>query len=274
MRSAVLLALALLATPVGAVSLDDGRLAEADAVLIGEIHDDPAHHRAQAGIIGRMVDLGLAPTIVFEMIPTDLQEALDGALTDGADADRLGAVLRWTERGWGDFALYRPIFEIALANDLRIVAGDLPDALKRRLGEGGAEALEPWDRSKLALDRPLDPAARMSLEKTLLEGHCGMLPEEMLPRMVDVQRARDGAMAEAIRKAAGFGPVVLIAGQGHVRRDFGVPSVLARTAPHLDVLAIALAADGGDPAGSFDLALPTGPAPEREDPCEAFKTPK
>jgi uncharacterized iron-regulated protein len=273
LRVAALLALLLAAAPAGAAELTDTQLAEADVVLLGEIHDDPAHHRRQAEILTRMAALGLAPTVVFEMIPTDLQEALERAVDDGAGADRLADVVGWEERGWGDFALYRPVIEAALGADLRIVGGDLPDALKRRIGRDGAATLEDWDRSRLGLDAPLDPAARSALEAALAEGHCGLLPADRLPAMVDVQRARDGSMAETIRKAAGFGPVVLIAGQGHVREDFGVPSVLARTASHLQVLSVALAADGSEPPGVFDVVLGTGAAPAREDPCASFRLP-
>lgn len=248
-------------------------LAGADVVVLGEIHDDPAHHALQAAAIDHMVALGRRPTVVFEMIPADLQPALDAHRAAAPeDVDGLGAVLRWTDRGWGDFALYAPVFGAAVSAGLPIRAGDLEDAEKRAAGRTGADGLDPARAAALGLDQDLDPAAEADLAETLRVSHCGMLPETAIAPMIRVQRARDGAMAAAVMAAAAEGPVVLIAGQGHARRDWGVPAVLARQAPTLTVRAFALAADGADPGdAAFDGTVRTGPPPERGDPCEAFR---
>jgi uncharacterized iron-regulated protein len=272
----VLVAMAVLALVVSApahADIPDSALASADVVILGEIHDDPAHHRIQAETIARMVALGRAPTVVFEMIPADLQAPLGAALADPSiSADRLGEVLAWEERGWGDFALYRPIFTVALESRLQLRAGDLTDDDKRQISRGGAAALSAEEQTRLGLDVPLGEDARAALRETLVTSHCGMLPEKSLPAMIDVQRARDGAMADAVKSASEQGPVVLITGQGHARRDWGVPAVLARTAPDLKVFSIALVADGAGASGPFDAIIATGPPPKRdEDPCAAFK---
>ncbi|BBE73856.1 ChaN family lipoprotein [Oharaeibacter diazotrophicus] len=252
--------------PARAAGLDDDALTGADVVLLGELHDDPAHHRAQAETIARMIELGLAPAVVFEMIPTDLQEAVDVASAAGDGADDFAVTARWEERGWKPFALWRPVVEVALGADLQILGGDLPANLRADVAKGGAAALEPWRRVRLALGEPSATETAV-LGDAIRRGHCGLVPEDRLPAMIDVQRARDGSMAAVIAKAARRGPVVLIAGLGHVRRDVGVPAVLARTAPHLRVLAVAFGADGADVDGDFDQVVRTGPAPERKDPC-------
>ncbi|MCB1990769.1 MAG: substrate-binding domain-containing protein [Geminicoccaceae bacterium] len=72
------------------------------------------------------------------------------------------------------------------------------------------------------------------------------------------------------------GPVAVIAGAGHVRRDRGLPFVLAAAAPGVTVLAVGQgeSAESADSTAApadlpFDLWLLTPPAP-REDPCAAF----
>ena len=101
------------------------------------------------------------------------------------------------------------------------------------------------------------PAAR-----ELRDSHCGEQPEPVLDRMVDVQWARDARMAEALARAGGRDGAVLIAGGGHVRRDRGVPTHLARHAPGTTVASVALlevdpdAAAPADYAARFDGALP------------------
>ena len=52
-------------------------LANARFVLLGEIHDNPDHHRLQAQLIDGLVRKGRRPAIVFEMIPANLQPELD-----------------------------------------------------------------------------------------------------------------------------------------------------------------------------------------------------
>jgi len=65
----------------------------------------------------------------------------------------------------------------------------------------------------------------------------------------------------------------LIAGNGHVRRDLGVPRILREVVPRARVLAVGLlerAKDGALPAAddrrTYDLAIVT-PHVERKDPC-------
>ena len=65
------------------------------------------------------------------------------------------------------------------------------------------------------------------MRRELSEGHCSPPSEAALRAMVLAQRARDAAMARAMRAA---GPeAILIAGNGHVRKDRGVPALLPGT---------------------------------------------
>jgi uncharacterized iron-regulated protein len=113
------------------------------------------------------------------------------------------------------------------------------------------------------------------------DGHCGKLPERVVPGMAAAQRARDAVMADALlaRSAAG---AVLIAGNGHVRRDLGVPVHLAARAPQREALAVGIvvvvegqtrpedyvAPAAGD-APRFDFVAFT-PRTDRPDPCAGF----
>jgi uncharacterized iron-regulated protein len=61
---------------------------------------------------------------------------------------------------------------------------------------------------------------------------------------------------------------VLLAGNGHVRRDIGVPRWLSSGA-RARAVAIGLLEEGDDGHEAFDHALTT-PRQPREDPCEAM----
>lgn len=242
----------------------DAAVGAARYVVIGEIHNNPDHHAIQAALLGAIAAAGRRPAVVFEMIPADLRPALDAYLAaPGRTAAGLGAAVEWEKRGWPDFALYRPIVEVALSQGLAILPGDLARATIRKIGREGAAALSPDAAARLGLDRPMPDAAREELSRTLRESHCGMLPDAAVGPMLTVQRARDGALADAMIAAAGeAGSAVLITGAGHARKDWAAPAVIGARAPEAGIVAIGLmeVAEGEDALADYGIG-PDTPAP-------------
>ena len=220
--------------------LDQAR--NASNVLIGENHDNPDHHRIQAKIIAALVEQGLHPAIVFEMIPPSYQQKLDSFLQQRSpDDSKLGKILDWEERGWPDWNIYRPIATEAVANGLPMLAGGIEREFVKRLATEGPDILSPESRKAWGLDQPLDTATRDDLLTELEDAHCGVMPKSALGYMIPVQRARDGALASAMLEgSAKAGSAVMIAGGGHVRKDRGAPVVLSRLDPGASMLTIGL----------------------------------
>lgn len=142
----------------------------------------------------------------------------------------------------------------------------------RRAAREGAAAAFGGEAGRFGLDAPLpgdDLEARLA---EMAASHCGALPAERLPGMVEVQRFRDAAIARAALAAfdeAG-GQVVVITGNGHADKARGVPAMLAAAAPERDVFALGQTETGA--AGDerrFDAVTVAAP-PEREDPCAAL----
>jgi uncharacterized iron-regulated protein len=103
---------------------------------------------------------------------------------------------------------------------LPLVAGNLSRAdASRVVRDGVASSFDPR-ASRL----PAGPGAgplRAAQQQEIVAGHCNMLPEMMVGGMVNAQVARDIWMARIIREQRPR-DVVLIAGNGHVRKDIGV----------------------------------------------------
>jgi len=254
-----LVSLVLVAWPVwgGEIAPDalDG-LPPSDVYVLGEVHDNAVHHRNQA----RAVTALRPGAVVWEMLGAD-----QGALVvPGAGMADLDAALGWAASGWPDFSLYYPIF--AASGSALHLGADVPRDAVRRAMDGAVEI------SGYGLEVPLLPDAQAEAEAEQAVAHCGALPGAMLPGMVAAQRLRDAALAQAVVRAMDMtgGPVVVITGSGHARRDRGVPAVLARVAPGLRVLSVGQVE--GDPGADppFDLWIVT-PAEVRPDPCEAFR---
>ena len=259
------------------ISADElvGRALAAGVVILGETHDNPDHHALQAWMVRRLVAAGRRPVTALEMVESDHQAALDA---NRGDLAGLGSALDWEKRGWPSWALYRPIAEATLAGNGALVAGNLPLDSSRQIAKGTPSA----DMiARYGLDEPLSPKEEKAMAADIRDSHCGLMPESAIPAMVQVQRARDAAMAEVVADWATrpqVGPAVLIAGSGHARRDRGVPARLQALVPGVTPLSIAFVeveADERDPARAarrddetapFDAVWFTSPAP-RDDQC-------
>lgn len=236
----------------------------ADVYVLGEVHDNPAHHAEQARLVAEITPAA----VVWEMLRPDQLAAAAGV--DHADAAALGAALGWEASGWPDFAMYHPIFLAAPRAEM-IGAAVPKDTLSRAVKEGAAAVVGPKAAALWALG-PLDPQDQAAREREQQEAHCNALPESLLPGMVEAQRLRDQTMAEAALAALdrGLRPVVVITGTGHARRDQGIPAALAAARPGLKVWALGQVEQAAPPDSPFDAVNVTAPAP-REDPCLAFR---
>lgn len=259
----------------------DAALARADIAVLGEVHDNPDHHRLQAREVRAVTAAGRTPALVFEMLSTPVQEKLDAAqAAPGVTADSVAEAVEWAKSGWPEFALYRPIFEAGLAARLPLVAANLSRPAAREVMKKGPAALPEEAAAWLA--RAPEPTAR-ELEQfkgEMAEDHCGELPESMVKPLVLAQRARDATLAARTATAAATRGALLVAGDGHARTDRGVPAWLVRELPGKRVVAVGhlevqagldhpddYAADYGKGQGlPFDYVIFT-PGAAREDPC-------
>jgi uncharacterized iron-regulated protein len=239
----------------------------ADFVLLGEVHDNPAHHQARGALL--TASAAQKPAVVFEQLawgttpiaPPDAGESEESWL-DSHGFDR---------KGW-KWPLHQPLVDAALAGRGTLWGSNLPrEALRPVVREGVTAA--PAELGRLIQQAPLDSVGQAAIDQELFEGHCGKLPVEMVPGMRAAQEVRDAAMTDVLLAAGSGGPAWLIAGDGHVRMDMGVPRFLRKLAPAKKVLVVGFVERGTDdavpgPAAArrYQLLVVTPPA-AREDPC-------
>jgi uncharacterized iron-regulated protein len=252
-------------------------------VLLGEKHDNADHHRLQAAALGAITGGGRRPAVAFEMFDVEQQPSIDGYRVDpSAPAVGLGRATQWESTGWPPFELYLPIAAVAFENRLPIVAANIPSKRVRALVHEGARALSP-DLLGLELETEFPPALEASLQNELRASHCGQLPDAMIGGMTLAQHARDAHMARAALGADRSDGTVLVAGNGHVRLDRGIPYYLKRRKPSISVASLAffeVATDQNDPAayaqslGATDLPFDFvwfTPRADDSDPCGRSK---
>ncbi|MCP4073978.1 MAG: ChaN family lipoprotein [Hyphomicrobiales bacterium] len=269
------------------------QLANSNYVLIGEVHDNIDHHRLQAWLI-EQITARAKPAIVMEMISSGKSQILDKYLS-GPDAEPagLGPALDWANSGWPDWTYYQPIAEIAMRSGLPILPGDPDRPLIREIARQGIDSLEKAEQQLLALDSPLSAVLDKALVEDIKDSHCNLLPQAMIGPMVQVQRFRDAKLARAVVDAdtqgnagdrtGGVGRVILIAGNGHVRNDRGVPWYLIRQQPKATISSVMLLEINSETPNFEELIItdPQGrpaadyfwftPQAKRQDQCEKLR---
>lgn len=212
-------------------------LAAVPFVLLGELHDNESHHRLRRDLLAALVAAGRRPAIAMEQFDHEQQPGINLARGERSDdAEHLRVTARYNDKSW-PWRYYGPFVELALTNGLPLVAANLSRAAAFEVAMKGVAVLGEERARRLGLDEPLPAPLAGKLARVIDDGHCGKLPPERVPGMVDAQRARDAVMAALIAPHAVRG-AVLIAGNGHVRRDFGVPLYLSRLAPDQAALSV------------------------------------
>ncbi len=270
-------------------------------ILLGETHDNKQHHRLQADIVKLQVEQQKSPAVAFEMLNQELQSTITQfqqqyyQTHQGSNniTDDFASIVHWEQSGWPDYSYYRPIFKQALENKLPIIAANLDIKLVRKVIKQGPEVL-PEKYQNLLKKYPYPAVVQQELELNIQDSHCDMLPEKMLAPMLSGQQVRDIAMMDAIKKALQKNPrLILIAGSGHTRTDYGIPwylnQELHQQQPELKILSLAFVEVSEDKQKPSDYAQAWGlpmstylrhmpfdyvwftSRAEREDQCEKMK---
>ncbi|MGV8943605.1 ChaN family lipoprotein [Thermomonas sp.] len=236
--------------------------ASAQVLLLGETHDNGEGHRLRADALRERIEAGWRPAIAMEQFDRENQALLDAALRECPNADCVVARAAPGKSSW-TWAFYTPVLTIAMQYHLPVLAANLSRADAGKVIQGGlATVLDAGAVSRYGLDKPLASAVLATQVEEVRTGHCGLLPEAMLEPMALAQVARDVVMAETLRPFATRG-VVLIAGNGHVRRDIAVPYWLRTQG--INSWSVGFVEQPGVP-GAFDRERRIA-ALERPDPC-------
>lgn len=231
-------------------------------VLLGEVHDNVAQHRLRAAALDAWLASGARPALLMEQFDRERQAAIDQALArPGVTPDDViaaGSKAGEPMTGWS-WPLYRPYLAAAIEYRLPIVAVNVSREDTRAIVEHGLAAS--------GFDARVPDDIRAAQGEAIVDGHCGLIDAATAARLSDAQVARDQSMARAVEAHANG--AVLLAGDGHVRNDIGVPRWLA-PATRTNSVSIGLVEDEAPDVTIFDVTVIT-PAQARANPCEAMR---
>ncbi|MET4579093.1 ChaN family lipoprotein [Ottowia thiooxydans] len=237
-------------------------LLPAGALLLGEQHDAPEHHLLERQVVEWLAKRGSLAAVAIEMAPRGKDTR---ALPSQAPEAEVQKALDWNNAGW-PWETYGPVVMAAVRLGVPVLGANLPAAEQRSaMSDSSLEA-------RLAAD------ALATQQQRIRDGHCNLLPSTQILPMTRIQIARDLAMAKTLADARKSGQtVLLIAGNGHVERELGVPVHLPA-----DLGVKVISAQAGQPTSeegdqararvrtSADLVWPT-PALPPKDYCAQFR---
>jgi uncharacterized iron-regulated protein len=272
---ALLHALSGCSTPAGPSgnATPDWRAPPGQVLLLGEVHDNAAQHALRTRGLAALLAAGDRPALVMEQFDRGQQAAIDALHTPGRVPPDAAAIDATTDAivalggaGW-HWPFYRPAVRLAVAHGLPLLAANVPRAEARQVIAQGLAATG-W-----RADVP--PDVQQAQADAVLASHCGQVDAPTAARLSVAQIARDQAMARLVAQQASRG-VVLLAGNGHVQADIGVPrwldADLRRRTRAVGLLEADASGAPPTPPGAFDRVLAT-PAQARPDPCAALRMP-
>lgn len=211
-------------------------LAGQQVVYIGETHSQYGDHLLQLQIIEALQAKGRPLQIGLEMFPRSSQKALDAYVRgQGNELDFIRNSGYFEVWGY-DYRLYRDIFRYARARSIPLIALNIDKNITSRVfRDGSTDNLTPDQQAVIPKERDLDLPGYQERLRAAFSRHAA--PHGMGDSgFIQAQALWDEAMAEAIIKAHSSHPdrlLVVLAGNGHVTRDSGIPPRVTRRLPQL-----------------------------------------
>ncbi len=211
-------------------------VARADAVFLGEQHDDRGTHVLQLAVLEGLARRDVRVVLSLEMFERDVQASLDAYLAGTLPESTFLA----GARPWPNYAAdYRPLVEFAKEQGWPVIASNVPRPIASMVSRGGLAALDtlaadraPW----VAAERRCGAGERYAKKfmKTMenMGGHgSAAMPPEAFGRFYEAQCVKDETMAESVARALDAHPgtvLVHVAGGFHVEEGLGTVERVVR----------------------------------------------
>ena len=209
-------------------------LEQADVIYLGETHTDVADHIAQLDIITAMHEVRGDIAIGLEMFQRPFQSVLDQYIAGQIAEAELIEQSEYETR-WGfDWELYAPIIRYAQINQIPLIALNTPREVTKKVARQGLASLAGNDLEHIPPIADIDTSdenyqAMVAQVFSHHGGHGSSVPS--FENFFAAQVLWDETMAESVSDFVTVFPdtqVIVLAGEGHIVYDFGIPSRVQR----------------------------------------------
>ena len=191
-------------------------------VYVGERHTDMRHHQIQLKILQALVEKGLNVRVGMEMFDHTYQNVLDRWSAGDFTYEDFLRRCHWYANWKFDDALYKDILTYIRQKHLKLVGLNIPFCIPPKIAIGGLDSLSAYDRSQLpAKIDTTNPEHRAYLEAIFKMHH--LKGREDFENFYAAQCAWEDGMAQAVADNLDNALMVVLAGDGHIERKFGIP---------------------------------------------------
>lgn len=230
------------------VSLDEmaDALQHADVVFLGEEHDNTVAHGLQLDLTRKLHELRGNLVVTLEMFETDVRFVLEDYLAGRISEEDFLA----QSRPWPNYdSDYRPVVEWAKENGVRVVAGNVPRPVARRVAYEGVGAVRHVPGMPAELEAPHDEY--LGLFKEAMGGRRNGPMTQRLYNWYTAQCGKDEVMAESILRWTGGAdtdPIVVHwCGKFHSDRALGTAERVLRRRPDFKVAVVSTRSGSRNP---------------------------
>jgi uncharacterized iron-regulated protein len=197
-------------------------LEDAQVVYVGENHTDPVHHRIQLRVIQDLT-ARRQRAVGMEMIDHTYQPVLDkwsqAELSEQAFLEKTQWYANWRY----DFELYRGIFETIRDNRIPLIGLNLPFHIPPKIAVGGIDNLLPEDAAHLPQTITLNDPDHRAYVENIFSMH-QFKGRDNFEYFYAAQCAWEDAMAEAVARHLDQCQMIVLSGNGHIIKKFGIPN--------------------------------------------------
>ncbi len=199
--------------------------------MIGEHHDNYAHHLYQLQYIKALKQKGAKIAIGMEMFQRPFQNVLDDYIAGRIDEKTFLKRSEYFSR-WGyDYKLYRPIMIYAKEEHIPIIALNLDKNITQKVSKYGLSALTKKETDMIPKELDMQDSA---YKKRLLKIYNNPKHRAYLPNADYFYQAQilwDETMAESIARYLQNHPdtiMIVLVGNGHLAYFSGIPNRLKK----------------------------------------------
>ena len=197
-------------------------LKSVQVIYVGEKHTNPADHQIQLRVIKEIYKDFPDMKVGMEMFSRPYQPVLDEWSKGELDENSFLKRVHWYANWKYDFALYRNILEFIKDKKIRLIGLNVPFDIPPKIAVGGIETLLKCDKKYLPKKIDTSIAAHREYLRSVFERH-HLKGREDFKNFYMAQCVWEDGMAETIAENLNDSKMVVLSGNGHIYRKFGIP---------------------------------------------------
>jgi uncharacterized iron-regulated protein len=191
-------------------------------VYVGEQHTNQAHHNIQLQVIKALASQDQELSVGIEMVDRTYQPVLDDWAAGRLTQTQFLQHSHWYANWRFDFELYKAIFDYIRDQHVALYGLNIPFCIPPKISTGGIESLRNEERRQLPGTIDMSNTEHRAYVKEIYQMH-HLQGRENFEYFYEAQCVWEDIMAQTIAERLGSGRMVVLAGNGHIVKGFGIP---------------------------------------------------